>query len=283
MSDDYVCSPDENVLVAEEEGAAMYKALFAYDASGNGAQTSCSNTNPGIAGYVPVPLRGSVVPSSPGIGITFKAVSDGAGGYWLATVEGDCLLFYCDANGAFQHAHDVYQNCMHGQTHWAVFTGDPNPQSSSDSERWVPACANDYDTQLANCKSTCQSACETWANGIANDANHDYDGSIWYGKTTGEVSTLCTTWCSNLELHNGIYSEWIWPLYNGPSFQNYLGNQVTSGPPLETQLRAVNGFGCDFGTAQDGLGSVTFVFDPAMVPLRKYSYSLYYDDWTWFG
>jgi hypothetical protein len=62
-----------------------------------------------------------------------------------------------------------------------------------------------------------------------------------------------------------------------------LGNQVTSGPPLETQLRAVNGFGCDFGTAQDGLGSVTFVFDPAMVPLRKYSYSLYYDDWTWFG
>ena len=278
MSDDYVCSPDENVLVAEEEGAAMYKALFAYDASGNGAQTSCSNTNPGIAGYVPVPLRGSVVPSSPGVAVTFKAVSDGAGGYWLATVEGDCLLFYCDANGAFQHAHDVYQNCMHGQTQWAVFTGDLNPQSSSDSERWVPACANDYDTQLANCKSTCQSACELWANAIAIDANHDYDGSHWYGKTTGQVTTSCTQWCSKLEL----YPEWIWPLYNGPSFQNYLGNQVISGPPLEAQLRAVNGFGCDFGDSY-GLGSVDFVFDPAMVPMRSYSYSLYYDDWTWSG
>jgi hypothetical protein len=278
MSDAYVCSPDKNVLVAEEEGAAMYKALFAYDASGNGAQTSCSNTNPGIAGYVPVPLRGNLVPSSPGVAVTFKAVSDGAGGYWLATVEGDCLLFYCDASGnSYQHAHDVYQNCMHQQTQWAVLTGNLNSQNSGDSERWVPACANDYDTQLANCKSTCQAACETWGNGIASDTSHNYDGTLWYGKTTAEVTVSCTSWCSKLELH----PEWIWPIYSGPSFQNYLGNQVTSGPTLETQLRSVNGFGCDFGTAQYGLGSVSFVFDPAMVPMRFYSYSLYYDDWTW--
>lgn len=277
MSDGYVCSPDKNVLVAEEEGVAVYKALFAYDASGNGALTSCSNTNPGIAGYVPVPLRGNLVPSSPSVAVTFKAVSDGAGGYWLATVEGDCLLFYCDASGnSYQHAHDVYQNCMHQQTQWAVFTGDLSTQNSADSERWAPACANDYDTQLANCKSTCQAACETWGNGIASDTSHNYDGTIWYGKTTAEVTVSCTSWCSKLEL----YPEWIWPIYNGPSFQNYLGNQVTSGPPLETQLRSVNGFGCDFGDNY-GLGSVNFVFDPAMVPMRSYSYSLYYDDWTW--
>jgi hypothetical protein len=277
MSDDYVCSPDKSVLVAEEEGAAMYKALFAYDANGNGAQASCSNTDPGIAGYVPVPLRGNLVPSSPSVDITFKAVSDGAGGYWLATVEGDCLLFYCDANGAFQHAHDVYQNCMHGQTHWAVFTGDPNPQSSSDSERWVPACANDYDTQLANCKSACQSACELWANAIATNTSHDYEGTFWYGQTTGHVTTQCTSWCSKLELYPG----WPWPLDIGPSFQNYLEAEVISGPTLRDQLRAVNGYGCDFGDQTNGLGSVNFVFDPAMVPMRLYYYSLYYDEWPW--
>ena len=279
MSDDYVCSPNKNVLVAEEEGAAEYKALFAYDASGNGAQTSCSNTNPGIAGYVPVPLRGDIVPSSPGVAVTFKAVSDGAGGYWLATVEGDCLLFYCDANGVFQHAHDVYQNCMHDQTHWATFTGNLNSQSSGDSERWVPACANDHATQLANCKSTCQAACEPWGNGVASDTSHDYGqyANLWYGSSPGQVTTYCTSWCSKLELYPG----WVWPLYNGPSYQNYLGEMVTSGPPLETQLRAVNGFGCDDGSAYYGLGSVNFVFDPALVPMRTYYYSLYYDDWNW--
>jgi len=277
MSDGYVCFPNKNVLVAEEEGVAMYKALFAYDSSGDSAQSSCSNTDPGIAGYVPVPLRDSVLPSSPGIAVTFKAVSDGAGGYWLATVEGDCLLFYCDANGAFQHAHDVYQNCIHGQTEWAVFTGDLNPQSSSDSERWVPVCANDYATQLANCKSACQSACELWANAIATNTSHDYEGTFWYGQTTGHVTTQCTSWCSKLELHPG----WPWPLHIGPSFQNYLEAEVISGPTLEAQLRAVNGYGCDFGDQTNGLGSVHFVFDPAMVPMRLYYYSLYYDEWPW--
>ena len=258
----------------------MYKALFAHDASGNRAATSCSSTPPGIAGYVPVPLRGALVPSSPGIGIAFKAVPDGSGGHWLATVEGGCLLFYCDANGAFQDAHDVYQDCMREQTHWAVFTGNLGADDPSDSERWVPACSNDYDTQVANCKSACQAACETWATAIASDASHNYAGSIWHGKTTGQVSASCSTWCSNLELHNGIYSEWPYPVYTGPSFQNYLGSLVVSGPTWRDQLRAANGFGCDGYDAADR-GSVGFVFDPEVVPMRMYSYTQYYDESPW--